>query len=246
MQLVIDKGNTFTKVFIFKDDKIVARAKFEKLDVFLLDKIFKEYSIESSIYSHVGNKNDESVAYLTAHSNYIQYSYLTPIPIVNKYSSPETLGLDRLSVVCAAHSIFPNTNVLCIDMGTCITYDLLTHHSEYLGGAISPGIRMRFKALNTFTAQLPLFEPEGRMPKLIGDTTEHSILSGVMNGTTQEILGIITQYQQKYSDLQVLMCGGDLSFFDTQLKNSIFARPDLVAEGLNTILKYNVQHKKYS
>ena len=244
MQLVIDKGNTLTKVFIFKDDKIIARAKFESLDVFLLDKIFKEYSIDASIYSHVGNKDDESVSYLTAHSNFIQYSYLTELPIINKYASPETLGLDRLSVACAAHAIFPNTNVLCIDMGTCITYDLLNQQSEYLGGAISPGIQMRFKALNTFTAQLPLIEPEGRMPKLIGDTTGNSIKSGVINGTIQEILGIIGEYQHNYSDLQVLMCGGDLAFFDTQLKNSIFARPDLVAEGLNTILQYNVQHKK--
>jgi type III pantothenate kinase len=244
VQLVIDKGNTFTKVFIFKDDKIIARAKFELLDVFLLDKIFKEYSIDASIYSHVGNKDDENISYLLAHSNFIQYSYLTELPIVNKYASPETLGLDRLSVVCAAQSILPNTNVLCIDMGTCITYDLLNSQSEYLGGAISPGIRMRFKALNTFTAQLPLFEPVGRMPKLIGDTTENSIKSGVINGTIQEILGIINEYQQNYPDLQVLMCGGDLTFFDTQLKNSIFARPDLVAEGLNTILQYNVQHKK--
>lgn len=244
MNLIIDKGNTFTKVFIFKDEKIIARAKFESLDVFLLDKIFKEYSIESSIYSHVGNKEEESIAYLNAHSHFIPFNFTTELPIVNKYASPETLGLDRLAGACAANSIFPNTNVLCIDMGTCITFDFLNEEGEYMGGGISPGINMRFKALHTFTAQLPLIQAEGRMPKLIGDTTDQSIKSGVMNGTVQEIVGIISLYQQNYKGLQVLMCGGDLAFFDTQLKNSIFARPDLVAEGLNSILQYNVQHKK--
>ncbi len=246
MQLVIDKGNTLTKVFIFKDNKIIARAKFEHLDVFLLDKIFKEYPIESSIYSHVGNLDDESVTYLNLHSSFYQFNYLTPLPIKNKYASPESLGLDRLAAACAAYSIFPHTNTLSIDLGTCVTYDFINDHSEYLGGGISPGLHLRFKALNTFTAQLPLIEPTTRLPKLIGDTTENAILSGVINGYIQEILGIIEQYQQKYKGLQVLMCGGDLSFFDTQLKNSIFARPDLVAEGLNSILKYNVHFKKHT
>jgi type III pantothenate kinase len=246
VNLIIDKGNTFSKVFIFDNEKIVARARFETLDVFLLDKIFKEYSIDCSIYSHVGNKEEEPLAYLQAHSHFVQYNYLTPLPIINKYASPETLGLDRIAVVCAAYCIFPLENVLCIDMGTCITYDIINKQAEYLGGAISPGIQMRFKALHTFTAQLPLIQPEGRMPKLIGDSTENSIKSGVVNGTVQEIMGVIGQYQLNYPNLQVLMCGGDLAFFDTQLKNSIFARPDLVAEGLNTILQYNVQLKKNS
>lgn len=246
MELIIDKGNTLTKVFIFKDDKIIARAKFDKLDVFLLDKIFKEYPITSSIYSHVGNSDDENISFLNAHSAFFQFSYLTSIPIHNKYASPETLGLDRLAAACAAQAIFPNQHVLSIDLGTCITYDFVNEQSEYLGGGISPGLHLRFKALNTFTAQLPLIEPTSRMPKLIGDTTENAILSGVMNGFIQEITGIIEQYQQKYKGLQVLMCGGDLSFFDTSLKNSIFARPDLVAEGLNSILKYNVQLKKHT
>ncbi len=246
MQLIIDKGNTLTKVFIFKDDKIIARAKFDKLDVFLLDKIFKEYPITSSIYSHVGNSDDENISYLNTHSAFFQFSYLTSIPINNKYASPETLGLDRLAAACAAQAIFPHQHVLSIDLGTCITYDFVNEQSEYLGGGISPGLQLRFKALNTFTAQLPLIEPTSRLPKLIGDTTENSILSGVMNGYIQEIVGIIEQYQQKYTGLQVLMCGGDLSFFDTRLKNSIFARPDLVAEGLNSILKYNVQFKKHT
>ncbi len=243
MQLVIDKGNTFTKVYIFDADRIVARAKFESLDLFLLDKIFKEYSIEASIYSHVGNSESEPLKFLKTHSKFVAFDYLTPIPIQNKYTSPTTLGLDRLAAVCAAYQLFPNQDALTIDMGTCITYDFINDKGEYLGGGISPGINMRFKALNTFTAQLPLIEPEARKPKLIGDDTESSIRSGVINGTIQELMGVIELYELKYPQLQVLVCGGDLAFFDTQVKNSIFARPDLVAEGLNTILQYNVQNK---
>lgn len=243
MNLVIDKGNTFTKVYIFDGDKITARAKFESLDVFLLDKIFKEYSIQASIYSHVGNANDENISFLNAHSTFIKFDYLTLLPIINKYNSPNTLGLDRLASVCAAFQLMPNLPVLCIDMGTCITYDFINAKAEYLGGGISPGVNMRFKALNTFTAQLPLIQPDARKPVLIGDTTENSIKSGVVNGIIQEILGIIGTYEYQHPRLQVLMCGGDLAFFDTQVKNSIFARPDLVAEGLNTILQYNVQQK---
>lgn len=243
MNLVIDKGNTLTKVYIFDGDKITARAKFDVLDVFLLDKIFKEYPIVSSIYSHVGNIDTDHIAFLNAHSKFVQLNYLTPIPCTNKYSSPNTLGLDRLASVCAAYKLMPNVPVLCIDMGTCITYDFINNKGEYLGGGISPGIQMRFKALNTFTAQLPLIQPDARKPSLIGDTTENSIKSGVIHGVIQEIIGIISTYEYQYPRLQVLMCGGDLSFFDTQVKNSIFARPDLVAEGLNTILQYNVQQK---
>ncbi len=243
MNLVIDKGNTLIKVYIFNGDKIVARAKFESLDVFLLDKIFKEYAIDASIYSHVGNSDEENVAFLSAHSEFISFNYLTSLPFTNKYSSPNTLGLDRLASVCAAYQLFPNSPVLCIDMGTCITYDFINQKAEYLGGGISPGVQMRFKALNTFTAQLPLIQPDARKPSLIGDSTENSIKSGVVNGVIQEILGIIGAYEYQFPRLQILMCGGDLAFFDTQVKNSIFARPDLVAEGLNTILHYNVQHK---
>ncbi len=243
MNLVIDKGNTLIKVYIFNGDKIVARAKFESLDVFLLDKIFKEYAIDASIYSHVGNADEENLSYLNTHSKFVNFNYLTPLPFTNKYSSPNTLGLDRLASVSAAYQLMPNMPVLCIDMGTCITYDFINPKAEYLGGGISPGVQMRFKALNTFTAQLPLIEPDARKPNLIGDNTENSIKSGVVNGVVQEILGIISSYENQFPRLQVLMCGGDLAFFDTQLKNSIFARPDLVAEGLNTILQYNVQHK---
>lgn len=244
MNLVIDTGNTFAKLYIFQNQKIVARERFERLDMFLLDKVFKEFLIEASIYSHVGNLDTEIIKYLKAHSNCLEFNHTTNIPVKNLYETKETLGLDRLAAVCGAQALFPRTNVLCIDMGTCVTYDFLNADAEYLGGAISPGLQMRFKAMNTFTAKLPLISPSGlQKERLIGNSTESSIRSGAFNGLMLEINGFIDAYQRIYPDLHCLICGGDASLFDTQLKNSIFARPDLVAEGLNTILNYNVQNK---
>ncbi len=132
--------------------------------------------------------------------------------------------------------------VLCIDMGTCVTYDFITADGTYLGGAISPGLTMRYKAMHTFTAQLPLVETSKlQKQKLIGASTQESMQSGAFNGFIFEILGFIEAYQRNYENLQCLICGGDAALLDTQLKNSIFVRADLVAEGLNTILNYNVQ-----
>jgi type III pantothenate kinase len=242
MNLILDSGNTLTKLYIFNKDRIVASQSFESIDLHLLDKIFKEYPITASIYSHVGNANNDVQVYLKSHSTYIAFNQQTSVPIKNNYLTPETLGLDRLAAVCGAAKIFPNTAVLCIDMGTCVTYDFIKQDGTYMGGAISPGLTMRYKAMHTFTAQLPLIETSKlQKQKLIGASTQESMQSGAFNGYIFEILGFIEAYQKNYENLQCLICGGDAALLDTQLKNSIFVRADLVAEGLNTILNYNVQ-----
>jgi type III pantothenate kinase len=242
MNLILDTGNTFTKLYLFDKDRIVASQRVEQLDLYLLDKIFKEYPVEASIYSHVGNANNDVSNFLKSHSDYIAFNHQTSVPIKNNYQTPETLGLDRLAAVCAAAKIFPNTNVLCIDMGTCVTYDFISADGTYMGGAISPGLTMRYKAMHTFTAQLPLLQANTlQKQKLIGANTDESMRSGAFNGFVFEILGFIEAYQRNYENLQCLICGGDAALLDTQLKNSIFVRADLVAEGLNTILNYNVQ-----
>lgn len=242
MNLVLDTGNTLTKLYIFNKDRIVASQSFESIELNLLDKIFKEYPVEASIYSHVGNANNDVANFLKSHSKYIAFNHQTSVPIKNNYQTPETLGLDRLAAVCAAAKIFPNTNVLCIDMGTCVTYDFISADGTYMGGAISPGLTMRYKAMHTFTAQLPLLQANTlQKQKLIGANTDESMRSGAFNGFVFEILGFIEAYQRNYENLQCLICGGDAALLDTQLKNSIFVRADLVAEGLNTILNYNVQ-----
>jgi type III pantothenate kinase len=162
-----------------------------------------------------------------------------PLPISNLYATPQTLGGDRLASVCGAHQKFPGSHCLVIDAGTCIKYDFLDKDGQYHGGAISPGLKMRFQAMHQFTAKLPLVEIV-EDPKLIGNTTETSLQSGALNGAVAEMNGIILQYEQKFEGLQVILSGGDGPFFENKLKRPIFALPELVLSGLNSILIYNV------
>jgi type III pantothenate kinase len=164
------------------------------------------------------------------------------LPIQNHYQTPDTLGMDRLAGACGAHALFPTQNCLVIDAGTCVTFDFVDGSGVYYGGGISPGLHMRFKAMHTFTAKLPLISPKAGVP-LIGASTEASMQSGVVNGMIAEMEGIIARYAGKYAELRVILCGGDAGFFENQLKASIFASPELVLIGLNSILIHNVNQK---
>ncbi|MDQ3192959.1 MAG: type III pantothenate kinase, partial [Bacteroidota bacterium] len=158
-----------------------------------------------------------------------------------KYLSPETLGKDRLAAVAGASLVFPNVNVLVIDAGTCIKYDFINNKSEYLGGGISPGIKMRYAALNNFTQKLPLLEPIKEVTLLSGNTTISSIHSGVQLGALSEVKEIINLYLEKYIKITVILTGGDMEFFKPVMsgKNNIFADSFLIHKGLNHILSYN-------
>ena len=160
------------------------------------------------------------------------------ISLKNLYTTPETLGLDRLALVAAATQHYPKTNALVIDAGTCITYDFVDANAHYFGGAISPGLKMRYKALNNQTAQLPLLQPSN-LKSYIGTSTEASIHSGVVHGIVQEIQGVISTYSSDYSDLTVILTGGDANFLCKQFKISIFANSNFLLEGLNFLLDYN-------
>jgi type III pantothenate kinase len=162
----------------------------------------------------------------------------TPLPLKIQYATPLTLGVDRIADACGAFQLFPNQNNLIIDLGTCINYEFMDSDNNYWGGAISPGVNMRFKSMNTFTAQLPLVEAIG-YPELIGNSTISCLQSGVMNGILEEMKGIISRLKSKYPELRVILTGGDYRFFENQLKDSIFAAPELVLVGLNRILIHN-------
>lgn len=149
------------------------------------------------------------------------------------------MGNDRIALAVAGSQLYPGRDVLIIGAGTCITYDFVSKNNEYFGGSISPGIHMRFKALNTFTDKLPLVQPENK-PELIGNSTVGSITSGVMNGLYSEIDGIIDRYEKNFPEIQTILTGGDIIYFDKMLKNNIFANSNLVLKGLNMILDYNV------
>jgi type III pantothenate kinase len=244
MQLVIDIGNTSIKIGLFEKDTLRIHATFEYVDFkHEISQIIQKYNIKSGIVSSVGKLNDIEKQWLSDTLAVLVLNQETKVPFVNRYETPHTLGVDRIALAAAASTIFPEQNVLIIDAGTCITYDFLDRNIAYWGGAISPGIHSRYKALHDYTAKLPLLEKQ--IPEnYLGNNTQNSIHSGVVNGTLQEIEGVINQYSTDYKKLTVVLTGGDAEFLAKQLKSSIFVRPFFLLEGLFTILKLNTNDKK--
>lgn len=241
--LVLDIGNSSVKLAVFEEKEIIYQETSPAVNEAKLQELIQRFQIANSIVSTVKQEQADISSFLQENTQFIHFSHQTGLPIRNHYQSPETLGLDRLSALMGAKKRFPQTDVLVIDAGTCITCDLLDRDANYTGGSISPGIQMRFKALESFTGKLPFVPFEPNFDQLVGKNTKDSILSGVVNGVIYEIMGFIEDYQQKYPDLRVLLCGGDAVFFDTRLKNSIFAHivstePDLVLIGLNEIIHH--------
>lgn len=242
MNLIIDLGNTFAKVYgvgAAGFERKFASHDFSGIADFITA-LQQEQGVTAAIVSSVVDHPREFETLLQERFYTIVFDHTTPLPIINKYHTPETLGKDRLAVAVGASLQFKGKNVLVIDAGTCIKYDMLTAQGEYLGGGISPGIEMRFKALNTFTDKLPLLTKVKTAP-LIGTSTEGSILSGVQNGAMEEVKGIIARYRMEFNDLNIVLTGGDITFFIPLVsgKNAIFADPWLVLKGLNAILEYN-------
>lgn len=236
MNLVVDYGNTSAKVAIFDHQLLLEKHSFKVIDE--LQQFLQKSSADKFIISSV-NADAKHISSWVQHAK--QKLILTPglpLPINILYSTPTTLGVDRIAGVCGAHQLFPKEDCLVIDAGTCITYDFIDAFGNYPGGSISPGMMMRFKSVHTFTAKLPLVTPI-EQPELIGHSTETSIQSGVIHGVAAEIDGIIDRYQKKYPHLRVILCGGDAPFFENKLKASIFASPDLVLLGLNSVLIHN-------
>jgi type III pantothenate kinase len=237
MNLVIDYGNSAAKVGIFDHQNLMEKltlASSEELRQFL-----QNAAAENIIISSVKEDAAQVISWAPRAKKKFILNHTLPLPVTNLYATPTTLGVDRLAGACGAQQVFPLQHCLVIDAGTCINYDFLDKDGKYYGGAISPGLKMRFQAVHTFTAKLPLVTPKGHVP-LIGDSTESCIQSGVVNGIIAEIDGIIDQYSKKFEGLRVILCGGDALFFENQLKASIFASPELVLIGLNSILNYNV------
>lgn len=242
MDLIVDLGNTNKKLALFSFGEIVELQQFPLLNLRLLRDFVRAHpAIENCILSSVIPHRSSIPRYLSSIANYLELDENTPVPVINRYLTPLTLGKDRLAAAVAAHTMFPRNNVLVINTGTCITYDFVNDRQEYLGGAISPGILMRFHALHTFTGKLPLisFHDEDI---LTGADTRESIRSGVLTGALAEIEGIAARYQEKYPDLKILLSGGDQKYFDKRLKISIFAQPNIVLHGLQQILAFNVNN----
>ncbi len=241
MQLVIDAGNTLTKAAIFNGDEVVVFEQSARIAAESVLTWCSEYSISRAIISDVAGSGDDISRELSTGISVLNMNAQTPTPLQMDYETPQTLGPDRLAAAVLGHSLFPQNHVLVIQTGTCITFEFITPDGSYKGGAISPGLDLRLKAMNTFTAKLPLVKKK-EIHFLTGKNTEESILSGVMNGCIAEIDGIIDQYKHRYPDLMVVLGGGDAIYFDKKLKNRIFATENLVLRGLNEVLKFNHAH----
>lgn len=241
--LVIDYGNTLVKAALFISNdpiEIIAKPHLELTDL----KGWREkYIVQDVILSAVRDIPEAIRNYLEAEYQFLELTHQTAVPVKNLYKTPETLGRDRLAAVVGAHDLMESDDVLVIDAGTSITFDFVDSQGVYHGGGITPGIQMRFKALHTFTARLPLLNSR-KIDVLSGTSTEESILSGVLNGVAAEIDGIINRYVEQYPELQIIVTGGDVDFFAEKLKSNIFATPNLVLKGLNKILQFNVEEEQ--
>lgn len=240
MNLIVDVGNTLIKLAIFDGRRLIfkkigVKSDFDKN----IELIFEEFpQVSHAVLSVVGSFSEKSRIKLEKKYNLLLVTPEIKIPFINDYATPKTLGVDRIALVSAAIDQYPEKQVLIIDVGTCITYDFLTSEGHYKGGAISPGINMRYKALNEYTEKLPLLDAS--IPKhILGNSTQTSIHSGVVFGVTLEIDGVIGQYRQGFEDLTVILTGGNAHFLQDRLKNSIFANSNFLLEGLNFLLEHN-------
>jgi len=242
MNLILDAGNSYVKLAVFQDGTLLC------LDVVLyvdfkiaFDDLFKKYNkIDKVVLSSVGELTLDVINALKKNVFVLEVSNEIKLPFYNLYKTPKTLGRDRLALVAASIKDYSNKNVLIIDAGTCITFDFINYKNQYLGGAISPGLNMRYKALNFYTTGLPLLEKEP-VKQFLGDSTNSCMHSGVVNGVINEIEGVISQYRLQYEDLTVILTGGDANFLSKQLKSSIFANSNFLLEGLNYLLNYNIK-----
>ncbi len=240
MNLIVDVGNTFIKLAVFNKDVLVHKVVCKNKEFpLVLSELSTQFSkITHCMVSAVGAFSETYIDLLSGKYNLVQLTNDTLVPFVNDYATPKTLGVDRIALASAGAVKFPKENVLIIDAGSCITYDFLSSENHYKGGAISPGIAMRYKAMNHFTAGLPLLEKEN--PSFfIGDTTNTSMHSGVLYGVISEIEGTINRYKNEYPNLTVILTGGDTDFLRDSIKISIFANSNFLLEGLHFILEHN-------
>ena len=238
--LCFDFGNTRLKVAFFQNAKLIEVIVIENDGVETIDSFLKKFEPQKSILSSVIDHNPEIETLLAEKTKFHKLNHLSKLPFTAPVGKPETIGADRLALAAAAVYFFPKQHNLVIGMGSCITYNFINAEHDFLGGGISPGMEMRMKSLNQFTAKLPIVKPDGNVP-LIGYDTVSNILSGVVMGIANEIDGFINAYKERYSNFNVHLTGGDLVYLAPHLKNQIFADPELIFKGLYAISEVNNQ-----
>ena len=240
--LVVDIGNTFTKLALFEGDELISINQFPGEEDNQITPFIISLSAKKAILSSVKKERANWQWALDKKMPVEYFDRRMQLGINNHYLTPDTLGLDRLAAVTGAAHLYPGKNSLVIDGGTCITYDYIDAGANYFGGSISPGVKMRYSALNYYTSALPVVETDTDFTAKSGNDTMTSIRSGVQNGIKHELEGFIKDYKKDGEELNVILTGGDGNFFDTLLKNSIFApcikiEPYLVLKGLNAAIQ---------
>jgi type III pantothenate kinase len=241
LNLIVEQGNTAVKVAVYEQKEMLISAVYKKFGMAELLAILEQYLPENGILSSVATPAGEWLEALETRLKYfLVLDSRVKLPVEVRYQTPETLGNDRIAVAVGANFLQPGKDVLIIDAGTAITYELVEASGVYIGGNISPGMTTRFQALHQFTEKLPLVSEQERIPWM-GTSTETAIQAGVVNGIVYEIEGYIHEVRKKYPDVFVYLTGGHSLYFERRLKNSIFVAINLVLVGLNRILEYNVE-----
>ena len=238
--LCFDFGNTRLKIAFFQNAKLAEVLVIENDEITTIGSVLEKFDAQKTILSSVINHNLEIETLLAQKTKFHKLSHLSKLPFTAPVGKPETIGADRLALSAAAVYFFPKQHNLVIGMGSCITYNFINADHEFLGGGISPGMEMRMRSLNQFTAKLPIVKPDGNVP-LVGYDTVTNILSGVVMGMAKEIDGFIDVYKERYGNFNVHLTGGDLVYLAPHLKNQIFADPELIFKGLYAISEVNNQ-----
>lgn len=238
MNLCIDIGNTRIKIGIFDKGQMIHHDAFYTMSEKEVNDLIDKYAIKKAISSSTRKNSTAFERRVKKKIKLLKLTHKTAIPIENKYHTPKTLGKDRLAVVIGCTKVYPNTNCLVIDAGTCITYDFIDAKGAYHGGNISPGLRMRAEAMDTMTSTLPLVEPKYHKD-YIGKSTEIAMQNGIVYGTLLEMESFIAMIKEDKGEINVIITGGDAPFFGDLLKSKIFAHSFLVLEGLDVIINYN-------
>jgi type III pantothenate kinase len=236
--LCLDFGNTRLKGALFTGGAIEAVFSFGANPEKDLQDIIDQYRPDASILSSVVHHQKGLETFLAGHTRFHLLSNTSRLPFTIPVGKPETVGADRLAIAAAAVHLFPSQNVLVIALGSCVTYNFINQDAQLLGGAISPGMHMRFRAMHEFTAKLPLASGHWNVP-LIGYDTVTNLQSGVVLGMANEMDGFINEYEERFGNFNAVLTGGDLSFYQSHLKNKIFADPDLIFKGLYAISNHN-------
>jgi type III pantothenate kinase len=241
MNLCIDIGNTLAKTAVFSESSLEGKGNWAEIGPEEIDQVISTYpAITNVIVCSVKQPDPLLVGELKSRfARVIEFDENIPVPVKNMYKTKSTLGKDRLAAAVGANNIYPGRNVLVIDTGTAITYDVVDEFNRYLGGSISPGMSLRFRALHEFTRKLPLVRP-GAEIRFPADNTEDAVSAGVQNGIIFEIESYICRLKKQFTNLEVILTGGDALYFDKKLKFTIFVDQNLILEGLNRILTYNV------